>query len=75
MSQHMPAPWTYTLPQRGPCIIKSRHGFQVGTALTEDDARIMTAAPQLLEALQAVANGDEDAPGLIRAALDAAKEG
>lgn len=75
MSQHMPAPWTYTIPRFGPCVIESCHGFQVGTAITIDDARIMTAAPQLLAALQAVANGDEDAPDLIRAALDAVKEG
>lgn len=52
MSNHMPAPWSIDLSQRGPVQIKSRHGFQVGTALTVDDARLMAAAPEMLAALQ-----------------------
>lgn len=53
MPNHMPAPWSYDATQRGPVQIKSRHGFQVGTALTVDDARLMASAPDLLAALSA----------------------
>lgn len=55
MANHMPAPWTIanvSPAERGPVLIKSRHGFQVGTALTVDDARLMAAAPELLATLQ-----------------------
>lgn len=52
MANHMPAPWSIDLGQRGPVQIKSRHGGQVGTALTVDDARVMAAAPEMLAALQ-----------------------
>lgn len=55
MSHHMPAPWTLTntsAAQRGPVQIVSRHGLTVGTAYTVDDARVMAAAPSLLETLK-----------------------
>lgn len=55
MANHMPAPWSIDATQRGPVQIKSRHGFQVGTALTVDDARVMAAAPELLDALKGAA--------------------
>lgn len=51
VTHHMPAPWSFEIPTRGPVQIKSRHGFLVGTALTIDDARVMTAAPELRDAL------------------------
>ena len=56
MAQHTPAPWTLgntSAATPGPVAIKSPHGLYVGTAATLPDARLMAAAPDLLEALEA----------------------
>ena len=55
MSKHTPGPWKYT---KCPCGHKSCSQFYISnqgsTGFEEDDARLICAAPELLEALKKI---------------------
>ena len=66
MSKHTPGPWGIMKGDHGPMIFSGECGRavamlarQVTTAEREANARLIAAAPELLEALEVMLNGDE----------------
>ena len=58
-TKHTPGPWKYFQPVSGTGIMYEITRFPyvnycIGEAHTEEDARLIAAAPELLEALQAL---------------------
>jgi hypothetical protein len=53
MSAHTPGPWTYQ-EQAGSFFINSPKRYSLATTSDEANARLIAAAPELLEALETV---------------------
>jgi hypothetical protein len=75
MSGHTPGPWQYSIADNGSCSIWADHSkYVIGRAADECHAKLIAAAPAMLEALRAVAEfwAGGDAPAELTAQINAA---
>ena len=80
MSKHTPGPWRIgTPPPNGEQTIGTQHGLMVAVVTTgsgvptKANARLIAAAPELLEALQEIVNAADGDAGLKKARAAIAK--
>lgn len=80
MNKHTPGPWDWSDDRRGnkwgrdelrPAVIYATRESQL--AVSDEDARLIAAAPDLLEALQGLLKGIFDGPDEANAAMLIAK--
>ena len=74
-TKHTPGPWTAHIYRAGTAVIKTSDCAEVATVqYASADARLIAAAPDLLEACEALVSGlKNDAFDLARAAIAKAK--
>ena len=71
---HTPGPWfTETLSPIGHCAIVDADGFTIAdpSPMGQDNARLIAAAPDMLEALQLIYANAGESPEWIRSRIDA----
>ena len=71
---HTPGPWfTETLSNIGHCAIVDADGFTIAdpSPMGQDNARLIAAAPDMLEALQLIYANAGESPEWIRSRIDA----
>jgi len=55
MSKHTPGPWKAIISENVANVVCAENGIGVARVIDDDDARLIAAAPQMLEALEACA--------------------